>query len=273
MLFGEKESQAALEHYPAVAVVFIDGDSEGRALPLEGLVSAERVANLRATSDGVVDSVAAVPGAKVAAGDTLCTLRRGDGKRVLLRTTLAGEVSAVSAKPGSALAKGEPCASVTDTSSMIVTAELSAPAAEVVQPGDTAELIVAERKMRGKVRVVYPPMRGRPDAGRIAEIEMPEGHGGQAGMKAEVRIRTQQISAVHVPFDTLTLHPAKGMSVRIVQGDGPLGVIETLPVLLVAATDKGFYVDGLPESGRLVVNDVDFPPPVDGEKVRIGKVI
>jgi hypothetical protein len=273
MLFGEKEAVSPLEHYPAVAVVFLGGDSDNRALPLDGMVSAERVAALRAPGDGVVLSVDTSLGASVSAGDTLCVLKRGDGKRVLLRSPIAGKVSSVASQPGGVLGRGEPCVSVTDPSSMIVTTELSAPAAKVVQPGDLVELVIGERKMRGSVRVVYPPRRGRPDENRVTEIELPKDHAGQPGMKAEIRIRTEQTSAVHIPFDALILHPSKGMSARVVMGDGPLGTIETMPVTLIAATEKGFYVDGLPTNSRLVVNDVDFPPPLDGEKVRIGKVI
>jgi multidrug efflux pump subunit AcrA (membrane-fusion protein) len=273
-IFGEPDEVSAIEHYPAVAIVLVAGESQRRAVPIEGSIAAERVAMLRAREPSVIVELNVAAGQLVRKGEALCHLKsmNGGGEQIL-SSPMDGKVTSVAGPVGAKLEAAAPCASVTDLSSLVATAEISQGHAEVVKAGDVAEVAVGTHKMRGGVRVVYPGPARNETAPRLVEIELPEGHRLSAGQSAEIRLRTEQVIAVHVPFAALSLHPTHGMSVRIVEGEGPLGVLTTMPITLIAATDDGFYVQGVPEEARLVVTDPDYSAPADGEKVRIGKVV
>ncbi|NRA31145.1 MAG: HlyD family secretion protein, partial [Parvularculaceae bacterium] len=189
-----------------------------------------------------------------------------------LFSPITGVVSSVNGTAGTKLAAGQPCLTVIDPQSYVARGEMTQRQAEVILAGDPALLALGSEEQESKVRVVYPDTDGNPFNLRPFEVEIADQSAVAAGKDTQIKIETEQVLPVLVPFETLVLEPGKGMAVRMVTGQGPTGRVRTLPITLVATAKEGFYVDGLPTEARLIVKDDEFTVPVDGTTVRIGRV-
>lgn len=258
--------------YPPVAVVFVSSTSEMRAVPFDVDIVAEHRVALRSTETAAVAAITAKVGQPVIAGEGLCRMSRPGADDEILFTPIDGVVGTVNAVPGTLLKRGETCVTVVDPQSTIATGAMSQRQAEVIAPGDTAKLQLAEKRMKSEVRIIYPDTDGNPFNRRPFEVPFGGRASGAIGEKKLLTITTEQVLPMLVPSRAFTLIPGEGIGVRIVTGQGPTGRVKTIPVTLVAATKDGFYVDGLPEEARLIVNDTEFPVPPDGDTVRIGQV-
>lgn len=273
VLLAEPEEVFNEEYYPAVAVVFVSTAAEGRYLEMAGTVEAERTVALRVERDSMIISIDARIGQKVRAGQPVCRVRpMGSQEIQVLFSPIDGTVMAHGAEKGRVLGRGTGCATITDPSSMMVLSEFSQRYAEVVQPGDWAEITIGEVSAASEIRIIYPMMDPTSEDPRPFEVDIPEGVVAKPGDPVTIKITTDQIIPTLVPFRALVLDPELGMAARIVTGDGPSGIVRTVPVTLVATGEEGFYVEGLPIEARLIVKDPAFPQPPEGERVRIGRV-
>lgn len=272
-LVAEPEETLAEEYYPAVAVVFVSTSAEGRFVEMAGTVEAERAVALRVARDSMVVSIDARVGQNVGAGQPVCRVRpMGSQEIQVLFSPIDGAVTEHGAEKGRVLGRGDPCVTITDPTSLMVLAEFTPRYAEIIAPGDWAEVTIGETTAPSEIRIVYPPTGLDDDEPRPFEVEIPEDIKARPGDRATVKIATDQVIPTLVPFRALVLDPELGMAARIVTGEGPTGIVRTVPVTLVATGEEGFYVEGLPVKARLIVKDPAFPQPPEGERVRIGRV-
>lgn len=272
-LLSTPEPVAAAEYYPPVAVVFSISGSEDRSVVMEADVRAERRVSLRAETESIVEVMAVRVGDRVASGQQICRMRPlAGGDAVILFSPINGIVNSVGGATGSTVAAGQSCATVIDPSSLIAVAELQPRYAEIITPGNRVMFTIGELKHESSMRVIYPSEDEKGLTNRPFEVAVPTSASLAPGQKVSISIETDQIIPMLVPFRTLMLDPELGMAVRIVHGDGPTGLIETMPVTLVATSKDGFYVEGLPANARLVVQNSEFEQPAEGELVRIGSV-
>jgi hypothetical protein len=260
-------------YYPAVSIAFVGTQAEPRELLIEGEVTPRHSASLRAKRRSEVISVAANVGDFVTEGQPLCRLRLTDGMGVdVLTAPMNGQVGAVHALGGTIIEKGRPCLTIADTSSSKVAGSLKPRHAEILRAGDPAAVKVSGNTHNQTIEVIYPEADGRPYDNREFEVMLPKVPFLKASEKAAITLSTQQVMPTLVPQRALVMSRERGLSVRIVHGQGPTGVIETLPVRIIAAARSGFYVEGLPLSARVVVDGRDRDMPKDGTTVRIGRV-
>lgn len=272
-LFSEPDYSEATQHFPAVAIVSAISESEDRRLPLTGLVKAELSVSLRAEVPSFIEVMAVRPGQRVAAGQQVCRLRptRG-GEAVVQFSPIDGVVGSTFGRRGARLNTGEACATVYDPKSLVVLSALEPRHAEIISAGNKVVITEGGVEHESNVRVIYPPSDSRGLNQRTFEVPIPEGLTPRLGSQLAIAIETDLVVPPLIPFRTLMLDPELGISVRVVHGTGAVGVVETVPVTLVATAKDGFYVDGLPANSRLIVQNSEFPQPREGEQVRIGRV-
>ncbi|MEM6913930.1 MAG: HlyD family efflux transporter periplasmic adaptor subunit [Pseudomonadota bacterium] len=260
-------------YYTSVAVTVVAGDARERALQFTGQALPERQVSLRVAQDARVTRVPVRLGEQVVAGQTICELRyNGNRNTVALTTPINGRVQTLAATPGSTLKRGSNCGSVVDTSSIVVQTQVRPHEAFTITAGDRAEIAIDGERRGGRVHYVEASGGLASDGTRSLEIHTDDNTGMSVGDSATIEIRTLQVDAAVVPQNALLMVPGKGMSVQMVSGDGPTGVVVTVPVEVVAATPDGLYVRGLPANGRLIVRDRNAQPNAEGEVVRIGRV-
>ncbi|MEM9838698.1 MAG: HlyD family efflux transporter periplasmic adaptor subunit [Pseudomonadota bacterium] len=259
-------------YYPAVAVVFVASSSEMRDVSFKAKLNAERRVALRAEERSRVVSVQTKVGATVSAGDAVCRIRPVGGETLVLFSPIDGVVRSVNASAGTVLEAGEPCLTIFDPQSLVATGEMTPRQAQVIIPGDPAQVLAKGAATDSAVRVVYPDTDADPDNNLTFEVAVTGANTMVEGQAAEIVINTEQVLPMLVPFRALILVQGKGMAARIVTGSGPTGRVKTLPITIVATTRDGFYVDGLPVEARLIVEDPMYEVPEDGEMVRIGQV-
>jgi multidrug efflux pump subunit AcrA (membrane-fusion protein) len=273
LIIPDAIERAKPSYYPSVAVVFTRAETAKRTVGYDGIIVAERQPVLRADGDSTILTVSAEVGQTVRAGEELCTLRRtSDQSSYTLSAPIAATVSSINGKRGTVVADGQPCVSLADMSTMVARGAMPERHAEIIRPGDKVTVTSGTQAVETDLRVVYPDADLRTDGARSFEAAIPEGTAPPFSADAVIEMRTEQILPIHVPFRSLSLDPGLGMVAKIVTGSGPVGTLKTVPVTVVATTEKGFYVEGLPVEARLVVADPEFPIPADGETVRIGRV-
>ena len=261
------------QYFTSVAVTYVSGETYDRELQLTGQAVPEREVALRVADDAQVLRVPVRLGERVVTGQTICQLRyRGERGSVALTSPINGSVNALSGAPGSVLRGGSTCATIVDTSSMIVRTEIKQHQAKTVSAGDPVDLSISGQSRSAQVHYVHPDKGHHRDDLRTVEIRMNDLAGINVGDRATIEVRTQQLEATIVPQEALIMVPGRGLSVQIVQGDGPTGTVTTIPVEIVAATRTGIYVQGLPARARLIVNNRKTPPASEGETVRIGRI-
>ncbi|MEE4208093.1 MAG: HlyD family efflux transporter periplasmic adaptor subunit [Parvularcula sp.] len=260
-------------YFPSVSIVFVETKSERRRLQLEGVVEPQYAASIRAKHRSEVIAVGFDVGDFVTEGQPVCRLKMTDGNGVdVLLATMSGQVSAVNALSGTIIEAGKPCMTIVDTSSSKVASSLAPRHAEIIRPGDDAAVTIAGREHQGEIEVIYPPVPKEHTARRPLEVMLPKVPFLKTGETASLTLTTDQVMPTLIPQHALAMCKTKGLCVRSVHGMGPTGVIETVPIRIIAATEGGFYVEGLPLTARIVINDRKQALPRDGETVRIGRV-
>ncbi|MEM6746531.1 MAG: HlyD family efflux transporter periplasmic adaptor subunit [Pseudomonadota bacterium] len=260
-------------YYTSVAVTVVAGEAHERAVQLTGQAVPEREVALRVADNARVMRVPVRLGERVVSGQTICELRYSDSRSsVALTTPINGQVNALNGAPGSILQRGSSCASIIDNSSMVVRTQVRPHEAMTITPGDLADVAIAGERRSARVHYVHPKDTQAANALRTLELHTDDLKGVEAGDAAVIEVRTQQIAAAVVPQSALIMVPGKGLSVQMVAGDGPTGVVVTVPVEIIAAAPEGVYVRGLPKSARLIVKDGRKPTASEGDVVRIGRV-
>ncbi|NNU16657.1 hypothetical protein HK107_10025 [Parvularcula sp. ZS-1/3] len=273
VLLSDPAPAPAKEYYPAVAIVHVASESEGREVVMDGNVEAEREVALRVERDSQLISVDVRRSQKVRAGQPLCRVRpSGSQEMQVLFSPIEGVVSLIGGTGGSDLNSGAPCVTVFDPASMMAMGEFSPRYAEVIKPGNHVLLTIDGENFDSQIRIIYPSMDDKGLDNRQFEVALPEGVPINPGTVVGMKITTDQITPTLVPFGALVLHDEYGMAARTVSGDGPTGLVKTYAVTLVATGKDGFYVEGLPPKARLIVKDPAFPQPPEGERVRIGRM-
>ncbi|MEO1658287.1 MAG: efflux RND transporter periplasmic adaptor subunit [Pseudomonadota bacterium] len=260
-------------YYTSVAVTLVAGKAEERSLQFSGEAVPEREVALRVDDNARVMRVPVRLGERVVSGQTICELRySGRQSAVALTTPINGQVNALSGAPGSTLKRGSSCASIVDTSSMVVRTQVRPHEAMTIAAGDRADIAIAGQNREAQVHYVHPEEHQTDDEMRTLELHTEDLTGIKVGDAATIEVRTTQIEAAVVPQSALIMVPGKGLSVQIVSGDGPTGVVITVPVEIIAAAPEGLYVRGLPREARLIVNEQRGKAASEGETVRIGRV-
>ncbi len=260
-------------YYPTVAVTMIAGEAHERSLQLTGQAVPEREIALRVDGNARVMRVPVRLGERVVSGQTICELRySGSSSSVALTSPIDGQVNALNGAPGSVLRSGSTCASIVDTSSMIVRAQVRPHEANTIVAGDFADVSIAGENRHARVHYVHPVENQTDEELRTLELHPENLDGIKPGDTATIEVRTQQIEATVIPQSALIMVPGRGLSVQMVSGDGTTGVVVTVPVQIIAATADGVYVSGLPKDARLIVKEGRKAPASEGEVVRISRI-
>ncbi|MEM9809820.1 MAG: HlyD family efflux transporter periplasmic adaptor subunit [Pseudomonadota bacterium] len=273
LFFSDPVPEETPSFFSPVAVTMVAGRAHPRSLTLSGTATPERFVSLRAQQSSRVAALPVKAGDTVTAGQVVCRLQPVSGQSAQdLRSPIDGQISAVAGPPGTLVQAGGACVTVIDTSSLILTSTLKPHEAKVVQAGDEADITVGDAHIDGQVRLVYPETDRHGRELRAVEIAAPELRGLSLDETATIDVTTEQIEATIVPQRALVMVSGKGLCVRMVSGKGPTGVVETVPIQLVAVAPGGFYVSGLPPEARLIVRGMGFEQPQEGETVRIGRI-
>ena len=96
------------------------------------------------------------------------------------------------------------------------------------------------------------------------ELEVPnEGYKLRSGVTAEITFKTNSVEAHFLSPAYLTLNDSGVLGLRAVDAEN---MVKFYPVRILADTPDGIWVQGLPETVRLIVVGQDFVR--DGDKVQ-----
>lgn len=219
------------------------------SLAAKGLAPANREAAARATLDA---AEAAMNSAKVELG------------RTQIRAPFDGVFEQRLAEAGDYLSPGSPCGLLVDLSPVIVSAEVMEAEAGLLQPGMTANALLADgRTFPAKLRYVARTASAQTRTFPVeAELETGEALVA-AGVSATLNVPAGELPATLIGRSLLTLSDSGQLGVRLVMADN---TVSFAPIRVIDETPEGAWVTGLPEQSTLVAMGQDYLN--DGVKVR-----
>ena len=160
------------------------------------------------------------------------------------------------AELGDYLQKGSACGTVVDIDPMLMVGEISERDIGFVSVGDKGDAVLADgRKVSGTVRYVAQTARLETRTYRV-ELAVPNPDGAlRDGLTAEILLPTRAVVAHRISPAMLTLDEAGRVGVRIVE-DGD--VVAFKPIELVADTQEGLWISGLPQRVRIITVGQEF---------------
>jgi multidrug efflux system membrane fusion protein len=226
----------------------IDYDAAA-SLAAKGLSPANREAAARASLDA---AEAAVNSAKVELG------------RTQIRAPFDGVFEQRLAEAGDYLSPGSPCGLLVDLSPVIVAAEVTEAEAGLLQPGMTANVLLADgRTFPAKLRYVARTASAQTRTFPVeAELESGDAQVA-AGVTATLNVPAGDVQATLIARSLLTLSDTGQLGVRQVLADDTVSFV---PIRVIDETPDGAWVTGLPAQTTLVAIGQDYLN--DGVKVR-----
>ncbi|PWR19716.1 efflux RND transporter periplasmic adaptor subunit [Zavarzinia compransoris] len=197
------------------------------------------------------------------------TRMRLDLGNIEIRAPFDGVIEETAAEIGDILNPGGPqgCATVVDTSTILITGQVAEREIADIAPGATARArLITGQAVTGKVRFIASKADPETRTFRV-EIAVENAAGEiRAGVTTEARIPTRVLPAHHVSPAILNLDTDGTIGLKTVAADGTVAFV---PVAIVGSDDGGVWVTGLEGAADVIVVGQDYVLP--GQKVEAAR--
>lgn len=175
---------------------------------------------------------------------------------LVINAPFDGYIEKRSAEVGDFVKDGNPIATIVESDPLIVTGQISELQVGNIEVGGegSAQLVTGE-EVTGSVTFIGSVADPETRTFRV-ELEVPnEGYKLRSGVTAEITFKTNSVKAHFLSPAYLTLNDAGVLGLRAV---GETDIVEFYPVKILSDTPDGVWVQGLPETVRLIVVGQDF---------------
>ena len=168
-----------------------------------------------------------------------------------VQAPFAGYLAERAVEIGDYVRAGDPVATLVDNRMIIVEGSVPEQNAAQIKIGDQAEAtLVTGQLVSGRIRYVS-PVADQSTRTFAVELEVDNRKADlPAGVTAEMRIATGQVSAQRVSPALLTLDNAGTLGIKVVDKDG---TVLFFAAEIVASNDDDIWVTGLPENSDVIV--------------------
>ncbi|WP_158224672.1 efflux RND transporter periplasmic adaptor subunit [Agaribacterium haliotis] len=186
-------------------------------------------------------------------------------ERLQVRAPFAGVLERRYTEQGDFITRGSPCATLLELNPLIVVGEVSERDISALSIGDEAQVRFVNGELRvGRVRYLGHQARELTRTFKV-EIELDNSdHSLVSGLTADVQVNAESVQAHLLSPALLTLLDKGSLGLRSVDKDNRVQVHE---VQLLADSQDGVWVTGLPESLRLITVGQDYVS--EGELVTV----
>jgi len=167
-----------------------------------------------------------------------------------------GYIEARAAEVGDFVKDGNSIATIVESDPLLITGQISELQVGKIEVGGegSAKLVTGET-VNGKVKFIGRVAEPETRTFRV-ELEVPnDGYKLRSGVTAEITFKTSSVAAHFLSPAYLTLNDAGVLGLRTV---GENDIVEFHPVRILSDTPEGIWVQGLPETVRLIVVGQDF---------------
>ncbi|MBO0335111.1 efflux RND transporter periplasmic adaptor subunit [Sneathiella sp. CAU 1612] len=167
-----------------------------------------------------------------------------------------GYIEARAAEVGDFVKDGNSIATIVESDPLLITGQISELQVGKIEVGGegSAKLVTGET-VKGKVKFIGRVAEPETRTFRV-ELEVPnDGYKLRSGVTAEITFKTSSVAAHFLSPAYLTLNDAGVLGLRTV---GENDIVEFHPVRILSDTPEGIWVQGLPETVRLIVVGQDF---------------
>lgn len=188
---------------------------------------------------------------------------RVDIERTHIRAPFDGVVDQRMVELGDYVKIGEPVATILDLSTIIVAGDVSEHNVAKITPGVSGTVVLVDkRELTGQITFVARSSNSSTRTFRV-ELDVPNpGYEIAEGITAKITLAVGETLSHKLSSAVLTLDDDGVIGVKAVDDDG---IVEFLPVTLVADTPDGTWLGGLPRTLRVIT--------VGHEFVRVGQKV
>lgn len=188
---------------------------------------------------------------------------RVDIERTHIRAPFDGVVDQRMVELGDYVKIGEPVATILDLSTIIVAGDVSEHNVAKITPGISGTVVLVDkRELAGQITFVARSSNSSTRTFRV-ELDVPNpGYEIAEGITAKITLAVGETLSHKLSSAVLTLDDDGVIGVKAVDDDG---IVEFLPVTLVADTPDGTWLGGLPRTLRVIT--------VGHEFVRVGQKV
>jgi len=247
--FDEKDNRARLQEAEALARQREIEFNAAKKLNKKGFSSDTTFASAKAQLDSATAQVTAM---KIRLNDLVIT------------APFDGYIEAREAEVGDFVKDGNGIATIVESDPLLITGQISELEVGNIEVGGegSAKLVTGET-VNGQIKFIGSVADPETRTFRV-ELEVPnDGYKLRSGVTAGITFKTKSVEAHFLSPAYLTLNDEGVLGLRTVGEDD---VVEFHPVQILADTPEGIWVQGLPESVRLIVVGQDFVRA--GDKVR-----
>lgn len=239
--FDVKDNQARLQEAEALVRQREIEFNAAKKLNKKGFSSDTTFASAKAQLDSASAQVTAM---KIRLNDLVIT------------APFDGYIEAREAEVGDFVKDGNGIATIVESDPLLITGQISELQVGNIEVGGegSAKLVTGET-VNGKVKFIGRVAEPETRTFRV-ELEVPnEGYKLRSGVTAEIVFKTKSVMAHFISPAYLTLNDSGVLGLRTVGEDD---IVKFNPVKILADTPDGIWVQGLPETVRLIVVGQDF---------------
>tara|TARA_R110000787_G_scaffold48866_3_gene117357 strand:+ start:14467 stop:15591 length:1125 start_codon:yes stop_codon:yes gene_type:complete len=183
---------------------------------------------------------------------------------LVINAPFDGYIEERNAEVGDFVKDGNPIATIVESDPLLITGQISElQVGNISVGGEGSAKLVTGETVTGKIKFIGSMADPETRTFRV-ELEVPnEGYKLRSGVTAEITFKTNSVEAHFLSPGYLTLNDSGVLGLRAVGDDD---IVKFYPVKILADTPDGIWVQGLPETVRLIVVGQDFVR--DGDKVQ-----
>ncbi len=180
-----------------------------------------------------------------------------------LRAPFAGIVDSRPIEIGDYLKVGNPVATIVDQEPYLVVGEVSEREVSYLKIGQMAEAtLITGQKVAGKIRFIAKTADPQTRTFHV-EVQVPNKKRNlRDGVTAQIRIPVAEVQAHLVSHAVMTLNDEGLIGVKVVDLDG---IVHFVPAVIIADSQEGVWLAGLPETVGVIMVGQEFVR--DGDKV------
>lgn len=183
---------------------------------------------------------------------------------LVINAPFDGFIEERNAEVGDFVKDGNTIATIVESDPLLITGQISElQVGDISVGGEGSAKLVTGETVTGEIKFIGSMADPETRTFRV-ELEVPnEGYKLRSGVTAEITFKTNSVEAHFLSPAYLTLNDSGVLGLRAVDAEN---MVKFYPVRILADTPDGIWVQGLPETVRLIVVGQDFVR--DGDKVQ-----
>ncbi|WP_339634935.1 efflux RND transporter periplasmic adaptor subunit [uncultured Sneathiella sp.] len=183
---------------------------------------------------------------------------------LVINAPFDGYIEERNAEVGDFVKDGNTIATIVESDPLLITGQISElQVGDISVGGEGSAKLVTGETVTGEIKFIGSMADPETRTFRV-ELEVPnEGYKLRSGVTAEITFKTNSVEAHFLSPAYLTLNDSGVLGLRAVDAEN---MVKFYPVRILADTPDGIWVQGLPETVRLIVVGQDFVR--DGDKVQ-----